>query len=144
MIDHVPDPYRQSAFYEWVAFKRLCAWIFDVALITVVTAGVGLLTLGLGWIFWPVFYVTISFIYRWFTIARGSATWGMALVSLELRNRMGAPLTPLEAALHTLGFFLATAFVLPQVISALMIFLGAKRQGLHDLALGTVAINRAR
>jgi len=44
--------------------------------------------------------------------------------------------------MHTFLFMLAFGFVLPQTISALMMILGARKQGLHDLFLGTVAINR--
>ena len=63
-------------------------------------------------------------------------------MAIELRNATGARLNSFEAMMHTFLFMLASGCVLPQTISALMMILGARKQGLHDLFLGTVAINR--
>jgi len=43
---------------------------------------------------------------------------------------------------HTLAYMVATGFVILQLISILMMGFGARHQGLHDLLIGSVAINR--
>ena len=49
-------------------------------------------------------WLVVGFAYPTITIANGSATWCMRLVSIELRNSTGARLDLTEAALHTLGY----------------------------------------
>jgi uncharacterized RDD family membrane protein YckC len=53
----------------------------------------GLLTLTvLLWV-WPILYFTVSFLYRSATIGAGSATLGMRLMNIELRNGLGQRLS---------------------------------------------------
>ncbi len=143
-MSHLPDPYAQSEFYSYVALKRFGAWVIDVVVITVILLIAGIFTVGLAWFFWPVFFVALSFVYRWFTLSSQSATWGMRIMAIESRNATGARLNSFEAMMHTFLFMLASGFVLPQTISVLMMILGVRKQGLHDLFLGTVAINRSQ
>jgi len=84
----------------------------------------------------------LGFAYRTVTIARGSATWGMRLMSIELRTADDAPLDLSAAALHTLGYTVSLALPLLQVISVVMMLGTARRQGLTDMVLGTVCLNR--
>ena len=88
--------------------------------------------------------MTVDLIYRSATIASGSATLGMRLMNIELRGPTGARLSRGEAVLHTVLFMVAMGFVLLQLISILMIALGARHQGLHDLLIESAAINRPR
>ncbi|MEM9319099.1 MAG: RDD family protein [Pseudomonadota bacterium] len=140
--NRLPDPETQTEFYHGVAFKRLLAWCVDTVLTLLATFLVGLFTFGLGWLFFPVFFFVINAIYRWVSLSSGSATLGMRLMAIEIRNAQGARLDSNEAALHTLGFLICSAFALPQLISAAMMAFGTRGQGLHDLFLGTTAINR--
>ena len=97
------------------------AWIVDVCLIGVLTVIVATLPLFIGWFFLPLIFVVLSFIYRVSTITSGSATWGMRLFNIELRNREGQPLEGSEAVMHTLGYMIASAFFLPQVVSVMLV-----------------------
>ncbi len=142
MTSTLPDPDRQSEFYRSIPAKRLLAWLVDVILVTLATFLVGIFTLGIGWLLFPIFYIAIDFTYRWLTISAGSATLGMRLMAIEIRNWSGQRLDGSEAALHTLVYMVCAAFALPQLISVLMIAFGGRGQGLHDLLLGTAAINR--
>ena len=139
---HLPDPVTQSEFYAGIPAKRLLAWIVDVCLIGVMTAIVATLPLFIGWFFFPLIFLVLSFIYRVSTITSGSATWGMRLFNIELRNREGQPLDGSEAVLHTLGYMVAAAFFLPQLASLAMIAVSPKCQALHDHLCGTAAINK--
>ncbi|WP_324754683.1 RDD family protein [Roseovarius sp. Pro17] len=139
---HLPDPVAQPEFYASVPTKRLLAWLIDSLLILIFCVVALVLTLGIGFFFLPALMLTVGFVYRTATLARGSATWGMALMALELRRHDGARLDTLTALLHTLGYSVSMAFVIPQVVSVLLMLTGQRAQGLSDLVLGTVAINR--
>lgn len=142
MSSALPDPDYDSAFYDGVPAKRLFAWVIDVIIVTAITFLLGLLTLSLLWWVWPLVYVAVTFLYRAGTISSGSATLGMRLMNIELRNALGRRFTGGEAILHTLAFMVCTAFVVLQIISVAMMGLGSRHQGLHDLLIGSVMINR--
>lgn len=138
----LPDPTAQPEFYDSIPSKRLVAWLIDSALILVFCLIALVLTLGIGFFFLPALFFTVSFIYRAVTLARGSATLGMALMAMEIRRHDGARLDGLTALLHTLGYTVSMAFVVPQIVSVILMLVGERAQGLSDLVLGTVAINR--
>lgn len=140
----LPDPIRQSEFYTGVPIKRLLAWIVDVTLIGVLTVIVATLPLFIGWFFLPLIFVVLSFIYRVTSITSSSATWGMRLFNIELRNREGQHLDSTEALLHTAGYLIASAFFLPQLVSVILVAISPKSQALHDHLCGTAAINKPR
>lgn len=144
MTSALPDPDRQSVFYDGIPAKRLMAWVVDVILILVMMLIIGVLTLTVAFWLWPVFWVATSFLYRTLTIGSASATLGMRLMNIELRNAAGARLTGTEAMLHTAAYLICASFFLPQVLSVAMIALGTRHQSLPDVFLGTAAINRPR
>lgn len=144
MTSALPDPDRQYVFYDGIPAKRLFAWIVDVGLLFVAMLILGIVTLTLVWWLWPLFWVTLSFLYRSLTIGAGSATLGMRLMNIELRNAQGQRLTGSEAMLHTGAYLVCASFFLPQVLSIAMIALGQRHQSLPDTLLGTAAINRPR
>lgn len=137
-----PDPELQSQFYDGVPTKRLLAWIVDVIAIALLTLVAVPFTAFIGLFFLPFLYLTLSFVYRVVTLSRGSATWGMRMMSIELRSRNDEPLDLSLAFLHTLGYSLALAIAPLQLVSVVLMLSTERRQGLGDLALGTVALNR--
>lgn len=144
MTTALPDPDHDRAFYDGVPAKRLFAWLVDVILVTAITFLLGLLTLSVLWWLWPLTFIAANFLYRAGSIAAWSATPGMQLMNLELRNAMGRRFSGGEAMLHTLGYMVATGFVILQIISIVMMAMGARHQGLHDILIGSAAINRPR
>jgi uncharacterized RDD family membrane protein YckC len=138
----LPDPQTQPEFYESVPTKRFLAWVVDSLLIGVFCILALILTLGIGFFFLPLLMLTVGFCYRAATLATGSATWGMALMAVEIRRHDGARLDPISAFLHTLGYSVSMAFVFPQIVSVLLMLLSDRAQGLTDYVLGTVCINR--
>jgi uncharacterized RDD family membrane protein YckC len=144
MSTALPDPDYDHAFYDGVPAKRLFAWVVDVLIVTVITFILGLLTLSVLWWIWPLTFIAVSFLYRAGSIAAWSATPGMRLMNIELRNSMGARFSGGEAVLHTLAFMVATGFVILQIISIVMMVLGSRHQGLHYILIGSAAINRPR
>ena len=144
MSSSLPDPYHQAVFYDGVPSKRLFAWIIDVILISIMAAITAFLTLGALFFIWPLLYLASSFAYRTITIAGGSATIGMRIMNLQLRGPSGARLTATEAMIHTLTYLACSAFALPQLISVVLIVISERHQGLHDMLIGSTAINRPR
>ena len=139
---HLPDPITQSSFYENVPAKRLLAWVFDAVFVLGLCLLVLPLTGFLGIFFLPLMWLVVGFAYRTITIANGSATWGMRIASIELRNSAGARLNLAEAALHTLGYTISFGIFLLQAVSIVLMCAGLRGQSITDHVLGTVMLNR--
>lgn len=139
----LPDPRTAPAFYDGVRAKRVMAWVLDVVLIAVLCLLVLPFTAFTGLFFFPALMLFVGFIYRWFTIAGRSATWGMRLMGIELRDREGHRLDSGTAFLHTLGYSISVAMAPLQLISVILMGVSSRGQGLSDHVLGTTALNRA-
>lgn len=139
---HIPDPKRQAEFYTDVATKRLVAWFVDTAIIFAFSSLIVLATVFVSLFFLPLLLLTIGLAYRTITLARGSATWGMQLMAIEFRTLQGDRLSSGTAFLHSLGLTISFAFPVLQIISIALMLTNVRGQGLTDLALGTVALNR--
>ena len=133
---------HDDRLYRNVPLKRFLAWCVDVVLISLATAAIVAFTLLTALLFLPAVYACISFVYRWATLASSSATPGMILVGIEIRGLDGARLDGTTALLHTAGYFASVLTFPLQLISIGMMLLSTRRQGLTDVVLRTVAINR--
>lgn len=140
----LPDPERDAEFYADVPLKRAFAWVIDAAVILGITLLAIPLTFFAALFFLPLLWLVLSFAYRVVTLARGSATWGMRFMGIELRTHRGERFDLPEAFMHTLVYSVCMAFVLPQVVSAVLMLTTARGQGLPDLAVGSTALNRRR
>ncbi len=138
----LPDPDTQAEFYEDVTFKRFLAWFIDTALVFVLCLLVLPFTAFVGLFFFGALMFVVGFVYRVVSIASGSATWGMRLMSIELRQANGARFDLGAAFLHTLGFTISVLFPVLQLISIILMVASARKQGLTDHVMGSVAINR--
>lgn len=139
---HIPDPVSQPDFYADVPTKRLIAWGVDTCLVLVICLLILPFTAFTGIFFFPLLFMTVSFIYRVITIARSSATWGMRLTAIEFRTAQGDRFDLSMAFLHTLGYSISWGFTFLQIISVILMASSARGQGLSDHVLGTVALNR--
>lgn len=139
----LPDPEFRPEFYADTPLKRLIAWGIDSILIAILTALVVPFTGFTGLFFLPFLYMSVGFVYRWVTLARWSATPGMAFMAIEFRRLNGGHLDGGSAFLHTLGYSLSIGIFLMQLASVGLMLTTARGQGLTDLILGTVAMNRA-
>ena len=138
----LPDPTRNAGFYAGVPFKRAVAWVFDMVLIGVLAALIVPFTAFTGLFFFPFLMLVVGFFYRWFTLSGGSATWGMRLMSIELREADGGRFSSQTALLHTLGYSVSVAMAPLQLISVILMLVTERGQGLTDVILGTTALNR--
>ncbi|MGR3570851.1 RDD family protein [Brevirhabdus sp.] len=140
----LPDPERHAEFYRDVPSKRLFVWIVDVIITGTITALLVPFTLFTALFYLPLLYLTVGFLYRWATLSGRSATWGMRLAGIEFRTRMAERFDAGTALLHTIGYSVSMAMVIPQVLSVGLMMTGPRRQGLSDLILGSAAINKAQ
>jgi len=95
-----------------------------------------------GIFFFPFLLLVIGFAYRVITITSGSATIGMRLMSIQFRNQHGVKFGLGEAALHTLGYSISMSMPLLQLISVVMMLTTSRKQGLTDMVMGSVVINK--
>lgn len=142
-FQNLPDPKRQPEFYSDVLIKRVFAWVFDAIVISALT-----IVAVLGTAFTAIFILgivtlLISLLYRWMSIAAWSATPGMRLMSLELRDHRGEKLSSSTAFWHSALYLFFRGMVIPQIISFAMMLWSERGQSLHDAFTGVVALNRA-
>ena len=138
-----PDPDRHAEFYRGVALKRGLAWIVDTIFVTLIVALVALVTALTALFILPLVWLAVGFLYRWVMLSGHSATWGMRLFNVAFLDRYGQPFDAATAFVHTLGYSLSMAFVIPQILSVALMLVSRRGQGLTDMVLGSVAINRA-
>jgi len=138
----LPDPATQPEFYQGVVLKRGLAWVFDAILIGILSALVLPFTALTGIFFFPGLMLVMGFFYRWFSLAGGSSTWGMRLMSIELREADGGRLSGSTAFWDTAGYTFSILVAPLQLISVLLMLVTSRGQGLSDHVLGTAAINR--
>lgn len=127
---------------QGILSRRFFAWLFDMVLIGVLSALALPFTAFTGVFFFPLLMLVVGFFYRWFTLASGSATWGMAMAGMELREADGLRLSNQTALMHTLGYSISVTVAPLQLISVVMMLLSERRQGLSDVLLGTLPVNR--
>ncbi|MEP5152463.1 RDD family protein [Planktotalea sp.] len=137
-----PDPVNAPQFYSSVPIKRFIAWIIDTVITVILSLLIVPFTAFTGLFFLPLLFLVVGFGYRSVTIGASSATFGMRMMSIELRDARGERFDFSQALMHTLGFTICTMFFLLQVLSAIMMLGTARGQGLPDMVLGSVMINR--
>lgn len=145
----VPDPERDPQFYQGVPLRRFVAFCVDTLVVLflmlcLVFVG-GALTLGAIFFAGPLvmlmFFMT-GFVYRCIMLSQRSATVGMMLTGIEIRDGDGEPMRQGTAFIHTAGFY-ATFFFLPLLfIGWFLMASSAHKRVMHDLILGSVAINK--
>lgn len=138
----LPDPQYAADLYRDVTLKRLFAWVIDVILISMIVGVLTLFTAFTALFFLPFLFAVTSFLYRWGTLSAGSATPGMRFMAMELRTAEGEPLSGATAFLHTAGYFISVVTFPLQIVSMAMMLLSERNQGLSDMLLGTVALNK--
>ena len=137
----LPDPDRQPDFYSGIAAKRFFAWLADLLVVLLFTSAISLVTI-VGLFIFPAIWLVVDFCYRTITLSNRSATWGHRLMGIQFRDSTGRTFDLGTAGLHTLGYLLSMSFLLPQIVSVVLMMTGARRQSLTDVILGSAAINR--
>ena len=95
--------------YAGVPLRRGLAWVLDMVFIAILAALILPFTAFTGVFFFPLMMLVIGFLYRWWTIASGSATWGMRIMGVRLQDSYGQDLSGGLAFAHTLGYSISVA-----------------------------------
>ena len=143
------DPTVRPERYEGVRTRRVFAFLIDatVTLFLMVTAYVvfgvfGVFTFGLLWLLLPAVWPVVAIVYSVLTLGGpNSATPGMRFTGIEMRTMRGERMYYGLALLHVLGFWISVAILTPLVL--LVALFTERKQLLHDLVLGTVAVRSA-
>ena len=140
----LPDPVRQSQYYQGLVTGRFLAWVIDAIVISILTAIAVLFTAFTAVLFLGVLSLAVSLTYRWLTLSFASATPGMQVMGIELRDLDGHRLNGTTAFWHSALFLFLKGMFVPLLISVAMMAGSRYGQGLHDAVCGVVAINRPR
>lgn len=131
-----------------VRTNRIFAFLIDAVLIaamtllaTVLVFFLGIFTLGLGWLLFPILWPAVALIYVALTLGGPtSATPGMRAMGVTMRMVRGGRPDILIAGMHALLFWFSVSLLTPLVL-AVSLF-NAEKRLLHDLVIGTVVVNR--
>lgn len=143
----VLDPSAFPELYDSVRTRRVLAFGIDVVLISIFTlvAAVfvfllGIVTLGLGWLLFPMLWPGIAILYHLLAFVGGaSATPGMRLMGLQIRLWYGPRIYALIGLMHAILFYVSVTFLTPFVL--LFSLVSDRKRLLHDLVLGTVVVD---
>jgi uncharacterized RDD family membrane protein YckC len=143
----VYDPRTQPELFSGILSKRVLAFIIDAILIVilmipaaVVVAVLGVITLGIGWLLFPVLFAIVALGYVGLTLGgTASATPGMRFSGIEMRTWNGGKLFPLLAIMHALIFWFSIGLLTPLIL--IVGLFTYRKQLLQDLLLGVVAVN---
>jgi uncharacterized RDD family membrane protein YckC len=141
------DPAAEPDLYDGILAKRVVAFFIDAFLIVALLIPaalmvfvLGFITLGLAWLLYPLLFAIVALTYIAFTLGGPmSGTPGMRLVGVEMRTWNGQKMFPLLAVLHGLSFWISMGLLTPLVL--VVGLLTYRKQLLHDLLLGVVALN---
>ncbi|MYZ46694.1 RDD family protein [Rhizobiales bacterium L72] len=144
------DPVLDPALYDGVRTRRLLAFMIDAAFVlvlmvlaTIMVAVLGILTLGLGWLLFPLIWPFVAIVYTMFTLGGpASATPGMRFAGLEMRTWLGERIDPLLALFHSILFWLSVTLATPLVL--LVSLATPRKRLLHDFLAGTIVIRSDR
>jgi uncharacterized RDD family membrane protein YckC len=145
---HAPV-FDDPRLFASVRTNRIFAFLIDAVLIgaitlmaTVLVFFLGIFTLGLGWLLFPILWPAVALIYVALTLGGPTgATPGMRAMGVTMRMANGGRPDILIAGMHALLFWFSVSLLTPLVL-AVSLF-NAEKRLLHDLILGTVVVNRA-
>jgi uncharacterized RDD family membrane protein YckC len=143
------DPRTQPELFDGILSKRIIAFVIDAVLIValmipaaLIILILGVITLGLAWFLFPALFAIVALGYLAFTLGSpASATIGMRATGVEMRTWNGRKMFPLLAVMHGLIFWFSVGILTPLIL--LVGFFTERKQLLHDLLVGVVALNAA-
>ncbi len=145
----VPDPEHDGQFYAGVPLRRLVAFAIDTVVILAVwfvAVFVGflftILTAGAGTPIAFILFIGSGFFYRWLMLRSRSATVGMMVMGIEVRDHEGEQMTDATAALHTAGYYVTLMFPPLMLVGWILMATSPHRRTMHDTFMGAVVINR--
>ena len=143
------DPVSEPWLFEGMRTRRILAFLLDLVVlsvfVTVAAVVIGILgvpTIGLAWLLYPILLPLVAMAYIGLTMGGPkSATPGMQAMGIEMRLWHGGRMNGLLAIVHALVFYFAMGTGLLWLILLGASLFSSTKRCLHDVLLGTVAIN---
>jgi len=141
-----PQDYRA---YSGVLSRRVFAFIIDYLLVAllwipaaVVVFFIGVITLGLGFMLYPVLFLLVAAVYFGLSLGGPSqATPGMKAMGIAMVRVDGQKIDFMTAMVHLVLFWIINSVLTPLI---LLVGLFTDRSRLvHDLLIGTAAVRTA-
>lgn len=141
------DPALEPDLYEGVLGRRMFAFLFDVIGVSflwvfaaIVVFFLGIATLGLGWLIYPVLWPILGLLYTVSSVSGPtSATPGMRAMGLAMRTTAGGRPDTLVALLHVVLFY-GLSVTLTPLVHLLGLFM-PRRQLAHDWIVGVLIMD---
>lgn len=138
-----PDDWRA---YSGVLSRRVFAFIVDYMLIAllwipaaVIVFFLGIFTLGLGWLLYPILFFVVAALYFGMAISGSAqATPGMRMMGIAMVRLDGRKLDFVTAIAHLALFWILNSVLTPLILLA-GLFIERSRL-IHDLLLGTAMV----
>ena len=135
---------------EGVRTRRILAFFVDYAIIVflaiiaaVAVFFLGILTLGLGWLLYPVLGLAVALSYVAMTMGGPrQATLGMDFFSIRIERDDGTPIDWITAIVHTCIFWAANIAFTPLML--VISLFSARKKLIQDILLGTVIVRSDR
>jgi uncharacterized RDD family membrane protein YckC len=135
---------------EGVRTRRMLAFLIDYTIVGVLWLValapvflLGILTLGLAWLLYPVLGALIALLYVGTTMSGPrQATWGMSFFSLRIERLDGSRIDFMTAVVHAVLFWAAHIVFTPLLL--VVSLFTQKKQLIHDVLLGTVIVRSDR
>jgi uncharacterized RDD family membrane protein YckC len=130
---------------EGVRRRRVFALLLDLILVSLLSFaiffGLGLLTLGIAWLFLPPLFPFVAFFYNGLTVSGSNmATPGMKAMDLEMRLTDGSRVPFMNASVHAVLFYLSVYLFAPILLFS---FFASDKRCLHDIFAGVIVLRRA-
>ncbi|HUO53680.1 MAG TPA: RDD family protein [Rhodoblastus sp.] len=124
--------------------RRIFAVLLDVIIVSILCFAIffalGLMTLGIAWLFLPPLFPIVAFFYNGLTISGSSmATPGMKAMDLEMRLTDGSRTPFIYASVHAVLFYLSLYIFAPILLFSLF---ASDKRCLHDILAGVIVLRR--
>lgn len=132
--------------YQGVLSRRVFAFLIDYAIIAllwipaaVIVFFLGILTLGLGFLLYPVLFAGVAMLYFGMTIGGAKqASPGMSVMGIAVARTDGRPIDFLTSIVYLVLFWVGNVLLTPFIV--LIGLFTDRNRLLHDLLLGTVVV----
>lgn len=147
--DDLPNPETSPELFESILTRRVLAFFVDCVVMGVIivtafiVAGVlGVLTLGLGLLAFPIIVPAVFIAYYATTLGSPRrATLGMRAMDIVLTPTRETTLDGWMAIIHVVVFWISSAIFTPLIV--LVGLFTNRRQLLHDIVVGTLMVRRS-